>query len=79
VSELFFKDMLTHEDETTMFSQNVGHQSPSKVVPHSRRMHSSYSTAGGGWKFGHAALAEILKYLVKNAVPVPICQHQIPH
>jgi len=26
--------MLTHKDEITMFSQNVGHQPPSKVVPH---------------------------------------------
>jgi len=77
---LFFKDMLTHEDETTMFPQNVGHQSPSKVVPHSRRMHTtSYSTAGGEWKFEHGELEEILKYLVKKAVPVPICQHQIPN
>jgi len=58
--------------ETTTFSQNAGHQSASKVVPHS-------STAGGEWKYEHGALMEILKYLVKNAVPVPICQHQIPH
>jgi len=64
--------MLTHEDETTMFSQNVGHQSPSKVVPHS-------STAGGEWKYEHGALVEIMKYLLKNAVPVPICQQQISH
>jgi len=56
---LFFKDTLTHEDETTMFSQNAGHKSPSKVVPHS-------STAGGEWKYEHGALVEILKYLVKK-------------
>jgi hypothetical protein len=72
--------MLTHEDGSTMFSQNGGHESPSKVVPHSRRMQTTpYSTAGGEWKFEHGPLVEILKYLVKNAVPVPIYQHQIPH
>jgi len=59
---LFFKDMLTHEGETTMFSQNIGHQSPSKVGPHSRRMHTSHSSAGGGQKYEHAALVETLKY-----------------
>jgi hypothetical protein len=64
---LFFKDMLPHEDETTMFSQNIGHQAPSKVVPHSRRMHTtSYGTAGGKWKFEHGESVEILKYLVKK-------------
>jgi hypothetical protein len=73
---LFFKDMLD-EDETTMFSQNVGQRSSSKGVPHSRRMHISCSTAGGEWRYEHGAFVEILKYSVKNAVPVPICQHQI--
>jgi len=63
--------MLTHEDEIIMFSQNAGHQSPSKVVPH--------SSTGREWKYEHGALVKIMKYLVKNAVSVPICQHQIPH
>jgi hypothetical protein len=53
---LFFKDILTLENETTMLSQNVGHQSPSEMVPHPNRMlTTSYSTAGGGRKYEYGA------------------------
>jgi hypothetical protein len=34
-------DILTLEDETTTLSQNIRHQSPSKVKPHPKRTETS--------------------------------------